>query len=127
MYKFLTIAIFIYVVYYVWREYSKMKKLKQDMDDQPKKMLVSYDKQVSDLRKQLAEVDESISRNQGFPPSFAVNRALKRAKKRQDKLMKQVKQKEAARANYLNLLSSYRAGKIDKSALKRYIDEHQRK
>ncbi len=116
MYKFITIAVGIYIIYYVWRAYSNMKNLKKNMDDNPKELLISYDNQIDELRKQLAEVNETIARNQGFPPSFSVNRLLKKAKKQQDKLLERITQKEAARSNYLKLLRSYQEGEIDKAA-----------
>lgn len=127
MYKLITVAVGIYIVYYVWRAYSNMKNLKKNMDDNPKELLISYDNQIDELRKQLAEVNETIARNQGFPPSFSVNRLLKKAKKQQDKLLERITQKEAARSNYLKLLRSYQEGKIDKAALKKWVNENQRR
>lgn len=127
MYKFITIAVGIYIIYYVWRAYSNMKNLKKNMDDNPKEPLISYDNQIDELRKQLAEVNETIARNQGFPPSFSVNRLLKKAKKQQDKLLERITQKEAARSNYLKLLRSYQEGKIDKAALKKWVNDNQRR
>lgn len=127
MYKFITIAVGIYIIYYVWRAYSNMKNLKKNMDDNPKELLISYDNQIDELRKQLAEVDETIARNQGFPPSFSVNRLLKKAKKQQDKLLERITQKEAARSNYLKLLRSYQEGEIDKAALKKWVNDNQRR
>lgn len=127
MYKFITIAVGIYIIYYVWRAYSNMKNLKKNMDDNPKELLISYDSQIDELRKQLAEVNETIARNQGFPPSFSVNRLLKKAKKQQDKLLERITQKEAARSNYLKLLRSYQEGKIDKAALKKWVNDNQRR
>ncbi|MEK3648086.1 hypothetical protein AAA413_07050 [Lactobacillus crispatus] len=127
MYKFITIAVGIYIIYYVWRAYSNMKNLKKNMDDNPKELLISYDSQIDELRKQLAEVNETIARNQGFPPSFSVNRLLKKAKKQQDKLLERITQKEAARSNYLKLLRSYQEGKIDKVALKKWVNDNQRR
>ncbi|KWU06864.1 hypothetical protein AEL93_08110 [Lactobacillus crispatus] len=127
MYKFITIAVGIYIIYYVWRAYSNMKNLKKNMDDNPKELLISYDNQIDELRKQLAEVNETIARNQGFPPSFSVNRLLKKAKKQQDKLLERITQKEAARSNYLKLLRSYQEGKIDKAALKKWVNDNQRR
>ncbi len=78
MYKLITVAVGIYIVYYVWRAYSNMKNLKKNMDDNPKELLIRYDSQINDLRKQLTEVNETIARNQGFPPSFSVNRGLRK-------------------------------------------------
>lgn len=127
MYKLITVAVGIYIVYYVWRAYSNMKNLKKNMDDNPKELLISYDNQIDELRKQLAEVNETIARNQGFPPSFSVNRLLKKAKKQQDKLLERITQKEAARSNYLKLLRSYQEGKIDKAALKKWVNDNQRR
>lgn len=127
MYKFITIAVGIYIIYYVWRAYSNMKNLKKNMDDNPKELLISYDSQIDELRKQLAEVNETIARNQGFPPRFSVNRLLKKAKKQQDKLLERITQKEAARSNYLKLLRSYQEGKIDKVALKKWVNDNQRR
>ncbi|MEK3610221.1 hypothetical protein AAA424_07115 [Lactobacillus crispatus] len=127
MYKFITIAVGIYIIYYVWRAYSNMKNLKKNMDDNPKELLISYDNQIDELRKQLAEVNETIARNQGFPPSFSVNRGLKKAKKQQEKLLQRITQKEVARSNYLKLLRSYQEGKIDKAALKKWVNENQRR
>jgi len=127
MYKFITIAVGIYIIYYVWRAYSNMKNLKKNMDDNPKELLISYDNQIDELRKQLAEVNETIARNQGFPPSFSVNRLLKKAKKQQDKLLERITQKEAARSNYLKLLRSYQEGEIDKAALKKWVNDNQRR
>ncbi len=127
MYKFITIAVGIYIIYYVWRAYSNMKNLKKNMDDNPKERLISYDSQIDELRKQLAEVNETIARNQGFPPSFSVNRLLKKAKKQQDKLLERITQKEAARSNYLKLLRSYQEGEIDKVALKKWVNDNQRR
>ncbi|KWU04654.1 hypothetical protein AAA431_07110 [Lactobacillus crispatus] len=127
MYKFITIAVGIYIIYYVWRAYSNMKNLKKNMDDNPKELLISYDSQIDELRKQLAEVNETIARNQGFPPSFSVNRLLKKAKKQQDKLLERITQKEAARSNYLKLLRSYQEGEIDKVALKKWVNDNQRR
>ncbi len=127
MYKFITIAVGIYIIYYVWRAYSNMKNLKKNMDDNPKELLISYDNQIDELRKQLAEVNETIARNQGFPPSFSVNRLLKKAKKQQDKLLERITQKEAARSNYLKLLRSYQEGEIDKVALKKWVTDNQRR
>ncbi|WP_251905427.1 hypothetical protein [Lactobacillus paragasseri] len=127
MYKFITIAVGIYIIYYVWRAYSNMKNLKKNMDDNPKELLISYDSQIDELRKQLAEVNETIARNQGFPPSFSVNRLLKKAKKQQDKLLERITQKEAARSNYLKLLRSYQEGEIDKAALKKWVNDNQRR
>lgn len=127
MYKFITIAVGIYIIYYVWRAYSNMKNLKKNMDDNPKELLISYDNQIDELRKQLAEVNETIARNQGFPPSFSVNRLLKKAKKQQDKLLERITQKEAARSNYLKLLRSYQEGEIDKVALKKWVNDNQRR
>lgn len=127
MYKFITIALIIYGVYYVWRAYLNMKNLKKNMDDNPKELLISYDSQIDELRKQLAEVNETIARNQGFPPSFSVNRLLKKAKKQQDKLLERITQKEAARSNYLKLLRSYQEGEIDKVALKKWVNDNQRR
>lgn len=127
MYKFITIAVGIYIIYYVWRAYSNMKNLKKNMDDNPKELLTSYDNQIDELRKQLAEVNETIARNQGFPPSFSVNRLLKKAKKQQDKLLERITQKEAARSNYLKLLRSYQEGEIDKAALKKWVNDNQRR
>ena len=97
------------------------------MDDNPKELLISYDNQIDELRKQLAEVNETIARNQGFPPSFSVNRLLKKAKKQQDKLLERITQKEAARSNYLKLLRSYQEGEIDKAALKKWVNDNQRR
>ena len=127
MYKFITIAVGIYIIYYVWRAYSNMKNLKKNMDDNPKELLIRYDSQINDLRKQLTEVNETIARNQGFPPSFSVNRGLKKAKKQQEKLLQRITQKEVARSNYLKLLRSYQEGKIDKVALKKWVNENQRR
>lgn len=127
MYKFITIAVGIYIIYYVLRAYSNMKNLKKNMDDNPKELLISYDSQIDELRKQLAEVNETIARNQGFPPSFSVNRLLKKAKKQQDKLLERITQKEAARSNYLKLLRSYQEGEIDKVALKKWVNDNQRR
>ncbi|GMM14591.1 hypothetical protein LABF186_17100 [Lactobacillus amylovorus subsp. animalium] len=127
MYKFITIAVGIYIIYYVWRAYLNMKNLKKNMDDNPKELLISYDSQIDELRKQLAEVNETIARNQGFPPSFSVNRLLKKAKKQQDKLLERITQKEAARSNYLKLLRSYQEGEIDKVALKKWVNDNQRR
>ncbi|MYN48288.1 hypothetical protein GTH53_02620 [Lactobacillus crispatus] len=127
MYKFITIAVGIYIIYYVWRAYSNIKNLKKNMDDNPKELLISYDSQIDELRKQLAEVNETIARNQGFPPSFSVNRLLKKAKKQQDKLLERITQKEAARSNYLKLLRSYQEGEIDKVALKKWVNDNQRR
>lgn len=127
MYKLITVAVGIYIVYYVWRAYSNMKNLKKNMDDNPKELLISYDSQIDELRKQLAEVNETIARNQGFPPSFSVNRLLKKAKKQQDKLLERITQKEAARSNYLKLLRSYQEGEIDKVALKKWVNDNQRR
>lgn len=127
MYKFITIAVGIYIIYYVWRAYSNMKNLKKNMDDNPKELLISYDSQIDELRKQLAEVNETIARNQGFPPSFSVNRLLKKAKKQQDKLLERITQKEAARSNYLKLLRSYQEGESDKVALKKWVNDNQRR
>lgn len=127
MYKFITIAVGIYIIYYVCRAYSNMKNLKKNMDDNPKELLISYDNQIDELRKQLAEVNETIARNQGFPPSFSVNRLLKKAKKQQDKLLERITQKEAARSNYLKLLRSYQEGEIDKAALKKWVNDNQRR
>lgn len=127
MYKFITIAVGIYIIYYVWRAYSNMKNLKKNMDDNPKELLISYDNQIDELRKQLAEVNETIARNQGFPPSFSVNRLLRKAKKQQDKLLERITQKEAARSNYLKLLRSYQEGEIDKAALKKWVNDNQRR
>lgn len=127
MYKFITIAVGIYIIYYVWRAYSNMKNLKKNMDDNPKELLISYDNQIDELRKQLAEVNETIARNQGFPPSFSVNRLLKKAKKQQNKLLERITQKEAARSNYLKLLRSYQEGEIDKVALKKWVNDNQRR
>ncbi len=127
MYKLITVAVGIYIVYYVWRAYSNMKNLKKNMDDNPKELLIRYDSQINDLRKQLTEVNETIARNQGFPPSFSVNRLLKKAKKQQDKLLERITQKEAARSNYLKLLRSYQEGKIDKAALKKWVNDNQRR
>lgn len=127
MYKFITIAVGIYIIYYVWRAYSNTKNLKKNMDDNPKELLISYDSQIDELRKQLAEVNETIARNQGFPPSFSVNRLLKKAKKQQDKLLERITQKEAARSNYLKLLRSYQEGEIDKVALKKWVNDNQRR
>lgn len=127
MYKFITIAVGIYIIYYVWRAYSNMKNLKKNMDDNPKERLISYDNQIDELRKQLAEVNETIARNQGFPPSFSVNRLLRKAKKQQDKLLERITQKEAARSNYLKLLRSYQEGEIDKAALKKWVNDNQRR
>ncbi|MCZ3690950.1 hypothetical protein L2709_00680 [Lactobacillus crispatus] len=127
MYKFITIAVGIYIIYYVWRAYSNMKNLKKNMDDNPKELLISYDSQIDELRKQLAEVNETIARNQGFPPSFSVNRLLKKAKKQQDKLLERITQKEAARSNYLKLLRSYQEGEFDKVALKKWVNDNQRR
>lgn len=127
MYKFITIAVGIYIIYYVWRAYSNMKNLKKNMDDNPKELLISYDSQIDELRKQLVEVNETIARNQGFPPSFSVNRLLKKAKKQQDKLLERITQKEAARSNYLKLLRSYQEGEIDKAALKKWVNDNQRR
>ncbi|WP_240395422.1 hypothetical protein [Lactobacillus crispatus] len=104
-----------------------MKNLKKNMDDNPKELLISYDSQIDELRKQLAEVNETIARNQGFPPSFSVNRLLKKAKKQQDKLLERITQKEAARSNYLKLLRSYQEGEIDKVALKKWVNDNQRR
>lgn len=126
MYKLITVAVGIYIVYYVWRAYSNMKNLKKNMDDNPKELLIRYDSQINDLRKQLTEVNETIARNQGFPPSFSVNRGLKKAKKQQEKLLQRITQKEVARSNYLKLLRSYQEGKIDKAALKKWVNENQR-
>lgn len=126
MYRLITVALVIYVVYYIWRAYSSMKRLKNSMDEDPKNLLISYDNQINDLRKQLAEVNETIARNQGFPPSFSVNRLLKKAKKQQDKLLERITQKEAARSNYLKLLRSYQEGEIDKVALKKWVNDNQR-
>ena len=127
MYKLITVAVGIYIVYYVWRAYSNMKNLKKNMDDNPKEFLIRYDSQINDLRKQLTEVNETIARNQGFPPSFSVNRGLKKAKKQQEKLLQRITQKEVARSNYLKLLRSYQEGKIDKAALKKWVNENQRR
>ena len=127
MYRLITVALVIYVVYYIWRAYSSMKRLKISMDEDPKNLLISYDNQINDLRKQLAEVNETIARNQGFPPSFSVNRLLKKAKKQQDKLLERITQKEAARSNYLKLLRSYQEGEIDKVALKKWVNDNQRR
>lgn len=127
MYKFITIAVGIYIIYYVWRAYSNMKNLKKNMDDNPKELLISYDNQIDELQKQLAEVNETIARNQGFPPSFSVNRLLRKAKKQQDKLLERITQKEAARSNYLKLLRSYQEGEIDKAALKKWVNDNQRR
>jgi hypothetical protein len=127
MYKLITVAVGIYIVYYVWRAYSNMKNLKKNMDDNPKELLIRYDSQINDLRKQLAEVNETIARNQGFPPSFSVNRLLKKAKKQQDKLLERITQKEAARSNYLKLLRSYQEGEFDKVALKKWVNDNQRR
>ena len=127
MYKFITIAVGIYIIYYVWLAYSNMKNLKKNMDDNPKELLISYDSQIDELRKQLAEVNETIARNQGFPPSFSVNRLLKKAKKQQDKLLERITQKEAARSNYLKLSRSYQEGEIDKVALKKWVNDNQRR
>ena len=127
MYKFITIAVEIYIIYYVWRAYSNMKNLKKNMDDNPKELLISYDSQIDELQKQLAEVNETIARNQGSPPSFSVNRLLKKAKKQQDKLLERITQKEAARSNYLKLLRSYQEGEIDKVALKKWVNDNQRR
>ncbi|WP_180861602.1 hypothetical protein [Lactobacillus crispatus] len=127
MYRLITVALVIYVVYYIWRAYSSMKRLKNSMDEDPKNLLISYDNQINDLRKQLAEVNETIARNQGFPPSFSVNRLLKKAKKQQDKLLERITQKEAARSNYLKLLRSYQEGEIDKVALKKWVNDNQRR
>lgn len=127
MYKLITVAVGIYIVYYVWRAYSNMKNLKKNMDDNPKELLIRYDSQINDLRKQLTEVNETIARNQGFPPSFSVNRGLKKAKKQQEKLLQRITQKEVARSNYLKLLRSYQEGKIDKAALKKWGNENQRR
>ncbi|KFL92938.1 hypothetical protein HMPREF0509_01749 [Lactobacillus crispatus SJ-3C-US] len=127
MYKLITVAVGIYIVYYVWRAYSNMKNLKKNMDDNPKELLIRYDRQINDLRKQLTEVNETIARNQGFPPSFSVNRGLKKAKKQQEKLLQRITQKEVARSNYLKLLRSYQEGKIDKAALKKWVNENQRR
>lgn len=127
MYKLITVAVGIYIVYYVWRAYSNMKNLKKNMDDNPKELLIRYDSRINDLRKQLTEVNETIARNQGFPPSFSVNRGLKKAKKQQEKLLQRITQKEVARSNYLKLLRSYQEGKIDKAALKKWVNENQRR
>lgn len=127
MYKLITVAVGIYIVYYVWRAYSNMKNLKKNMDDNPKELLIRCDSQINDLRKQLTEVNETIARNQGFPPSFSVNRGLKKAKKQQEKLLQRITQKEVARSNYLKLLRSYQEGKIDKAALKKWVNENQRR
>lgn len=127
MYKLITIALGVYIAYYIWRTYSNMKKLKKNMDENPKEIIIDYDNQINDLRKQLAKVNETIARDQGFPPSFSVNRGLKKAKKRQTSLNKQIKQKETARSNYLKLLRSYQNGEIDKAALKQWVNEKQRK
>lgn len=127
MYKLITVAVGIYIVYYVWRAYSNMKNLKKNMDDNPKELLIRYDSQINDLRKQLTEVNETIARNQGFPPSFSVNRGLKKAKKQQEKLLQRITQKEVARSNYLKLLRSYQERKIDKAALKKWVNENQRR
>lgn len=127
MYRLITVALVICVVYYIWRAYSSMKRLKNSMDEDPKNLLISYDNQINDLRKQLAEVNETIARNQGFPPSFSVNRLLKKAKKQQDKLLERITQKEAARSNYLKLLRSYQEGEIDKVALKKWVNDNQRR
>lgn len=127
MYKLITVAVGIYIVYYVWRAYSNMKNLKKNMDDNPKELLIRYDSQINDLRKQLTEVNETIARNQGFPPIFSVNRGLKKAKKQQEKLLQRITQKEVARSNYLKLLRSYQEGKIDKAALKKWVNENQRR
>lgn len=127
MYRLITVALVIYVVYYIWRAYSSMKRLKNSMDEDPKNLLISYDNQINDLRKQLAEVNETIARNQGFPPSFSVNRLLKKAKKQQDKLLERITQKESARSNYLKLLRSYQEGEIDKVALKKWVNDNQRR
>lgn len=97
------------------------------MDEDPKNLLISYDNQINDLRKQLAEVEERIAQYKGFPPSFSVNRLLKKAKKQQDKLLERITQKEAARSNYLKLLRSYQEGEIDKAALKKWVNDNQRR
>jgi hypothetical protein len=127
MYKFITIALIIYGVYYVWRAYLNMKNLKKNMDDNPKELLIGYDAQINGLRRQLAETNEIIARDQGFPPSFSVNRRLKKSKRQQEKLMQRIKQKEAARSNYLKLLRSYQEGEIDKVALKKWVNDNQRR
>lgn len=127
MYRLITVALVIYVVYYIWRAYSSMKRLKNSMDEDPKNLLISYDNQINDLRKQLAEVEERIAQDKGFPPSFTVKRDLKKAKKQQEKLMQQINQKENARTNYLKILRSYQNGKIDKAALKKWVNENQRR
>lgn len=41
--------------------------------------------------------------------------------------MQRIKQKEAARSNYLKLLRSYQDGEIDKVALKKWVNENQRR
>lgn len=47
MYKFITIAVGIYIIYYVWRAYSNMKNLKKNMDDNPKELTFRNYKLVS--------------------------------------------------------------------------------
>lgn len=127
MYKLITVAVGIYIVYYIWRAYLNMKNLKKNMDDNPEELLINYDNQINSLRKQLVEINETIVRDQGFPPSISVNRGIKKAKKQQEKIRQQIKQKETAKRNYLRLLRSYQDGKIDKEALKRWINENQRR
>ena len=127
MYNFITSAVGIYIIYYVWRAYSNMKNLKKNMDDNPKELLISYDNQIDELRKQLAEVNETIARNQGVTPICSFNISSKKAKKQQDSLLERITQNEAARSNYLKLLRSYQEGEIDKVALKKWVTDNQRR
>lgn len=80
MYKFITIALIIYGVYYVWRAYLNMKNLKKNMDDNPKELLIGYDAQINGLRRQLAETNEIIARDQGFHQVFQLTEDLRNPK-----------------------------------------------
>lgn len=112
MYKLITLTLGIYIIYYVWRAYTNMKKLKQNMSDAPRELLISYDNQINNLWQQLVATNEIIAKNQGFLPNFSVNRVLKKAKKHQSKLKEQIEQKEATRSNYLKLLEVIKIEKL---------------
>lgn len=75
------VAILAYVITETRRRANAMKELKKDLESEQDATIKSYVEALNDANKQLFMLKEQLNNYIKMPPSFSVNRAIRKLKK----------------------------------------------
>lgn len=102
-------AVLAYVITETRRRANAMKELKKELESEQNATMKSYVQALSDANKQLFMLKEQLNNYIKMPPSFSVNRAIRKLKKQIATCEKNIKAISEDENAFMKLANDYNA------------------